>query len=186
MDTLSIIKGNSNMVFANWVLVIATMVLALFTFFYMRHTRRLADDTKRMADIMAEEFEFRTTPYIAKVGDQLGWESGEINAKIFKPKIISTGFQSVHIVKIVLKWWYKKSPSEIYRKPINIDCFLMRNVPTEFRIPFNKGDMIKDEESKNLDFPQLRVLSAGRIYAVYIDKNGNEQNTRDLYTLENL
>ena len=46
--------------------------------------------------------------------------------------------------------------------------------------------MNKDEESKKLDFPQLRVLSEGRIYAVCIDNNGNEQKTRYLYSLENL
>jgi|GEM_PF-6971715 len=172
--------------------IVVLLALAAFTYFYMRHTGRLAEetrkmahDTKRMADIMAEEFELRTAPFIVREGDQLPCEfpSAAIGPKIFKPKITNIGFRPVHIVKIVLEWWYKKSPSEIYLKPTNIDYVLRINDPKEFRIPFNKGDMIKDEESKNLDFPQLRVLSAGRIYAVYIDKNGNEQKTRDLYTL---
>jgi len=161
--------------------ILAILGLLAVTYMYMRHT-------KRMADIMAQEFELRTAPFIVGEGEQVPCEfpAGAIGAKIFKPKITNIGFQPVRIVRIVLAWWYKKSPSQVYPKLTNIDCFLKINDPKEFRIPFDKGDMIKDEESKNLDFPQLRRLSSGKIYAVYIDKNGNERKTMDLYTLENL
>ena len=111
------------------ILTIASIVIAValvvVTYLYMRHTKRMADDTKRMADIMAEEFEFRTAPFI--VIDQLSCEfpSEAIGVKIFEPKITNKGFLPVHIVKIVLEWWYKKSPSEIYQKEISIEnCIL--------------------------------------------------------------
>jgi hypothetical protein len=195
MDTLSIIKGNSNMVFASWALVIATMVLALITFFYMRHTRglaehtqRLANETKRMADIMAREFELRIAPFI--IIDQLSPLGGR-SSKHFQPVICNKGSLPVLIKRIVLEWWYKDTPAKSYRKEAKIDKALGKGESTksgDYVIKLTKEDMEMDnyKESQNLEFIQLLALAQGKIYCIYADVDGKEQKTGDLLFLETL
>lgn len=194
MDTLSIIKGNSNIVFANWALVIATMVLALITFFYMRHTRRLAEDTnrlahetKRMADIMAQEFELKIAPFLF-VDPQFSHSGQGNRSKLIQPKIYNKGFSPVYIVKIILEWWYRESPNKPSEIITKIDRFLGSNEFIPFEIPLDKGVMERDDfvRSKNLDFNTLLGLAEGRIYAIYKDREGNEYKSRVLLPLEHL
>jgi len=184
MATLSIIEGNSNMVFASWALVIATIVLAFITFFYMSHTKRLADDTKRMADIMAQEFELKIAPII-----QIEKRDGSFqeNFGLLNFEIINKGSLPSHIAKIVLEWWYEEVPDKIHRKKVIIDKVLGGGEPREFKLPFFKDEMIKGgfEESKNRSFDMLMALAKGKIYAIHKDRNGNQHKTRD-FPLEGL
>jgi hypothetical protein len=176
MDTLSIIEGNSNMIIANWGLVIATMVLVLITFFYMRHT-------KRMADIMKQEFELRIAPFI--VIDELRPTRGT-NVREYHPAITNSGFLPVHIMKIILEGWPKGSPSRIFRKETKIDRQLGRNQSIEagdFVIQLRKDDLSISafEEGRDYDFNQFLDSSEGKIYFTYIDRNTKEQKTGDRY-----
>lgn len=180
---------------ANWalvsltvVLVILTLVLVIVTIVYVCHTRRLADDTKIMADIMVREFELRIAPFI--VIDQLS-HSGGGNSKEYQPVICNKGSLPVHIKRVVLEWWYKESPGKTYQKYGKIEKTLGRDESTkwgDYVIKLNKTDMVKEdfEQSQSLDFIQLRTLAQGKIYCVYTDVNGKEQKTRDLHFLETL
>jgi hypothetical protein len=186
MDTLIFIKGNSYMVFANWALVIATMVLALITFFYMRHTKRLADDTKRMADIMVQEFEIRVTPLL--VIKRLPSNTGSTRELHFI--VTNRGFLPVHITKIIFEGWPKVSPSRIFRKETNIDKILGQNESSkggDIFVQLRKGDIsiLTPEESKDFNMDQFLNLCQGKIYFTYIDIHWNEQQTRD-WSLEQL
>jgi hypothetical protein len=177
MDTLSIVQGNNFMVFANWALVITTMVLALITFFYMRHTKRLADDTKRMADIMAQEFESKIAPII-QIEKRDGSLQGDFGSRNFE--IMNKGSLPVHIAKIVLEWWYKELPKTIDTKELIIDKVLGGGESRTFTIKSNKGDLLRNNsERKDLSFYQLRGLVTGKIHAICTDRNGNELKTRD-------
>jgi len=52
------------MIMANWALVVLTLGLLIVTIIYAVYTRKLADDTKGMADIMVREFELKVAPII--------------------------------------------------------------------------------------------------------------------------
>ena len=179
MDTLSIIQGNNYMVFANWALVIATMVLALITFFYMRHTKRLADDTKRMADIMVREFELKVVPIIdIQIGSRMHSSQGfGIQVKIF-----NRGFYPVRTGKILMRWWYKKGQpsSRVIEK--NLNKLLDKDNPITETL------QLRDDEVKNPDVPETQNLNGyhlGRIVAASIwlefdDMTGKVQRTREI------
>ena len=154
------------------------IALVVVTYLYMQHTKRLADDTKRMANIMVQEFELKIAPII-QIEKRDGSFQGNFGSRNFE--IINKGSLPAHIAKIVLEWWYEELLDKIYRKEVIIDKVLGGGEPRKFTITVNKGDMVKDdfEKSKNLSLHQLVGLSKGKIYAIYIDRNGNEHKTRD-------
>jgi hypothetical protein len=175
------------MIMANWALVILTLGLLIVTIIYAVYTRKLADDTKRMADIMVQEFELRIAPFI--VIDQLPSTRGT-NVREYHPMITNKGFLTVHIMKIILEGWSKGTPSKIFRKERKIDKFLGRNesIPYgQFVIQLRKNDVPIDtlEEGKGSDFNQFLDSSQGKIYFTYVDRDEKEQRTRDHY-LEHL
>jgi len=88
---------------------------------YMRHTKKLADDTKRMADIMAQEFELKIAPII-QIEKRDASFSGDSGATNFE--IINKGSLPVNIVKIVLEWWHRELPDRIDKKEVEIDKVL--------------------------------------------------------------
>lgn len=45
-------------------LFVATVVLALITYFHMRHGKRLADAVERAVDVMKQEFEMHVSPLV--------------------------------------------------------------------------------------------------------------------------
>jgi hypothetical protein len=141
--------------------IVVVVGLVIITYLYMRHTKRLANDTKRMADMMVREFELRIAPFI--VIDQLSSARGK-NSKQYDPIISNKGSLLVPIKKIVQEWWYKESPGKTYRKETVIDKTLGKGESTryqEYVIMLNKGDMVTDdfEQSKDLDFIQLLPLA---------------------------
>ena len=166
------------MVLASWALVIITAIVALITFLYMRHTRRLADDTKRMADVIVEESKPQIAPNI-QIEKRGGKFQGNCGSRDFE--VINKGASPARVSKFVLEWWYKRSPDKIYTMPEVIDKVLGGGESQPLTIPVNKGDMVKDDfqEGKSLSLHQLRGLAKGRAYAIYIDRNGNEDKTRD-------
>ena len=171
------------MVFANWALVIATMVLALITFFYMRQTKKQANQTERMADIMVKEFDLRIAPFI--VIDQLSITQGT-TVREYHPVISNKGFFPVHIIKIILEGWLKESPLENFRKEIKIDKTLGRNDSTKYGdivIQLRKSELTinTSEKGKDYNFNQLLDSSEGIIYFTCVGRDGKEQKTSGRY-----
>jgi len=167
------------MVFASLVLAGATAALAIITFFYMRHT-------KKMADIMVQEFNLKIAPILeVKVGS-----TEEESLKEYRPVISNKGFLPVHIKRIILEWWYKEQPSVKYTKQMEVDELLGRkeSIKRQVTITLGEEEMRKDcfEKSKKSKFKQLLTLAEGRIYCTYLNINGREQKTGELYHLENL
>jgi hypothetical protein len=187
-DTLSTIKEGVVLVFANWALVVLTLGLLIVTIIYAVYTRKLADDTKRMADIMIREFELRIAPII--VVEQVGGPLGKHQIE-YHPVIRNKGSLPVHIKKVILEWWYKGSPNSKHRKERAIDKVLGREESLRYEqcfITLRKEDMLigEFENSKDLDFPQLLLRAEGTIYCIYVDVNGNEKTTTELYRLKHL
>jgi hypothetical protein len=175
--------------------IIVLLALAAFTYFYMRHTgrlaeetRRMAHDTKRMADIMAREFELRIAPFI--VIEQL-LTSGGGPSKEYQPVICNKGSVPVLIKRIVLEWWYRDLRGETYRKEATVEKALGKNECTrlgDYVITLRPEDMVKEnfEQGQQLDAPQLRALAQGKVCCVYADIDGREQQTGELRFLEML
>jgi hypothetical protein len=153
--------------------MVAIVVLVLVTYKYMQHT-------KKMADIMAQEFELRIAPFI--VIDQLPSTRGT-NVREYHPTIANKGFLTVHIMKIILEGWPEGTPSKIFRKEVKIDKFLGRNESIPFVIQLRKNDVPigTPEEIKGSDFNQFLDSSQGKIYFTYVDRDEKEQRTRDHY-----
>lgn len=168
--------------------IVVLLALAAFTYFYMRHTGRLADDTKRMADIMVREFELTVSPFI--VIDRLSTSGGR-SSKEYQPVITNKGSLPVRIKSVVLEWRYKELPDKVYPKETPIDIVLGKNESTghgDHVIKIRKHDMEKDdfEASGESEFIQLLPLAEGKIYCTYTDAAGNERKTGVLRTLESL
>jgi hypothetical protein len=170
------------MVFANWALVILTIVLVVVTIYYAVYTRK-------MAKIMAREFELRVAPFL--VVEQVTTSPGT-SSKSYIPLIYNKGSLPVYVKKVVLEWYYKELPNKIFRAETKIDKVLggSESVPYgQSKITLAKESMVTQDFQKNMDFDfrQLLGLSQGKIYCTYIDIiNGTEQKTADLYTLEHL
>jgi hypothetical protein len=168
------------MIFINIINMVAIVVLVVVTYKYMQHT-------KRMANIMAREFELRIAPFIII---ELSTSGGK-SSKHFQPVICNKGSLPVLIKRIVLEWWYKDSPANNYRKETKIDKVLGKGESTnsgDYVIKLTKEDMERDDykESQNLDFIQLLTLAKGKLYCIYADVDGKEQKTGDLKFLETL
>jgi hypothetical protein len=164
----------------NIINMVAIVVLVVVTYKYMQHT-------KRMANIMAREFELRIAPFIII---ELSTSGGR-SSKHFQPVICNKGSLPVLIKRIVLEWRYKDSPANSYRKETKIDKALGKGESTklgDYVIKLTKEDMERDDykESQNLDFIQLLTLAKGKLYCIYADVDGKEQKTRDLKFLETL
>ena len=184
------------LVFLTVVLVILNLILVIVTIVYVRHTNRLADDTKNMADIMVREFELRITPIL--VAYQIPTTRGK-DIRIYRPIVSNIGSLPVQIKEVVLEWGQKnpcphrgsRRPDERYKKNKTVGRILGKGESTyygECDIAIEKVDMMKDdfEEQKDSDLNQLLGLCQGILYCTYIDINGKEQNTRDLHYWETM
>jgi len=163
------------MAFASWALVMATIVLAIITYCYMRHTKKLADETKKMADIMVKDFEVKVTPLIDMKVRRLHSTRGFENTIT----LLNQGFYPIRIHKIVMKWWYESKPTNPYYKEEPVDGYLYKDNP------ISKTITIRDDEIKNPEFPESEPLNGahlGKIVAASIlvsfyDVNGRVQQT---------
>jgi len=161
----------------NTVSLIIAIALVVVTYLYMRHTKRLANDTKRMADIMSQEFELKIAPIIQieKRDGHFQGNFGSINYEI-----INKGLEPVHIREIVLLWWYKEMPSENGKKEVKIDGVMAAGELKKFTIQLSKRDFVGNNSAgKDKNLFSLRGLITGKMYAIWIDRNGNEFKTRD-------
>jgi len=154
-------------------LVIATLLLVLVTFLYMLHTKRLADETKKMANIMVREFELKVSP-IVEINFSRSHGSGGFSYGL---KIVNRGFFPVYLEEIILDWWYINNITTLYSIRKKINKLLSRQEPIETSLDFSDGELQKEEypESKNLQGTQLGKITAGNIYALCKDIRGIPQ-----------
>jgi hypothetical protein len=179
-------KINDSMV--EWIPIVLTALAAIAAAISAYYSGRAARDNKRMADIMVREFELSIAPII--VVDQVGGPLGKHQIE-YHPVIRHKGSLPVHIKKVILEWWYKGSPNSKHRKERAIDKVLGREESLRYEqcfITLRKEDMLigEFENSKDLDFPQLLLRAEGTIYCIYVDVNGNEKTTTELYRLKHL
>jgi hypothetical protein len=166
---------NCVLVILTIVLIILNLVLVFLTIVYLRHT-------KRMTNIMVQEFELRIAPIL--VADPPSSKRGK-DDRSYQPIISNKGSLPVKVKAVVIEWWQKESSHKTYEKNKIINRILGVGESTRYgecEITIKKLDMMKDdfEKQKDWDLNQLLSLYQGRLYCTYIDVNGKEQKTRDL------
>ena len=128
--------------------------LLIVTYLYMRRTKRLADDTKRMADMMIRDYELKVAPLI-----DVQFRSTLHSSQGFKIQFTLTnrGFYPVRAEKIILSWWYKK-------EPINA-CYIEKdlNVYLDKDHPISETIRLRDDELKKPEFPESMRLSGAHL-----------------------
>lgn len=148
MDTLSIIKGNSNMVFANWALVILTLGLLIATVVYLYQTKRLSADTKRMADTLVKDYELKVRPILDfKISRGCSGEGYTAYLKFF-----NAGEIPIRLKNLELIWWFKSQSEMRYLIKKTLDQTIYKQQPWEKSIIFNENEFRKHqpEETKSL------------------------------------
>jgi len=172
------------MVFANWALVIVTMVLALITFFYMRHTKRMAYETKRMADVMVRDYETRIMPLL---DIQVKGPSHSSQGFEIPITISNLGNDPIKVKKLVMKWWYKNHPEKVPQEiPKEFDVWLKRNDPVTALFLLGDGQIKNSEipESQNLNGVHLGAIVAASFWLEFHDNKtdkiqSSKEKTRD-------
>ena len=157
MDVVSLIT--------NSILVLA---LVIVTYFYMRHT-------KRMADIMVMEYELKVSPFIEI---ELTYKSrGELDFTLF-----NRGTIPVDIDKVVFEWWFRGKKDKTWTIDLKIDEALTKEKPILKPLSYSINNMVKDEfpESKQMSPEQLYHSIEGKIYAFFWNIKKEIHRTREV------
>jgi hypothetical protein len=164
---------------ANWALVIATIVLAVITFFYMRHTKRQADETKIMADVMVRDFEFKVSPLI---DIQTGTRSHSSRGFEIEVRVFNRGFCVVRTDQIVMSWCYKEAqvPCSQIKKKIDELLDKDNSITETFQLADDDIKTPAVPESENLEGYHLGRIVKASIWLEFFDVAGRIQKTRPM------
>ena len=161
----------------SWALVILTLGLLIVTYMYMQHTKRLADDTKRMADIMARDYEDKVAPLIEVEVKPASHSTRGFEIPCF---VSNLGEYPITAKKLVMEWWYRKRPSKRTRVERALDDKLLKRgepIPVEMHLT---DGVIKNEEIPETLEQQgyhLGTLVAVSIWLEFLDKNDTPRQT---------
>ncbi len=159
--------------------IVIAVALVVVTFKYMRHTKRLADDTKRMADVMVKDYETRISPLIDIQVRRPSHSSQGFEIPI---TIWNLGTNPIRAKELVMKWWYKnhpeKGPKEIRK---TFEVMLKRNDPVHDAFVFGDGQIKNSEipESLALNGIHLGSIIAVGIWLEFFDINETVQRSEE-------
>ena len=178
MDTLSVIRIDTlvvekglNLIAANWALVIATVVLAVITFFYMRHTKRLADDTKRMADALVKDYELKVRPILDfDIGGKRTFGEG-IEVQF---EFLNGGEIPIVLKQLIFTWWFIKLPQMKRSIKNTLNWTIHKQKPVEKWIKFDEYRFREKEpeETKSLEGGNFYSCITGVFRVEYLDAFG--------------
>jgi hypothetical protein len=170
----------------NTALVIATLLLVVITFLYMLHTKRLADETKKMADmmvrqaeetskmvdIMSREYELKTSRFIELKPTEKS--AGQIILKLF-----NRGDIPVTIIEVTLEWWFREKPDKAWtfenKDKSGKGEILSKDKPVNIPFVYSVDELRKEEypKSKNMSREELLSSVTGKLCLFYSDFDGN-------------
>jgi hypothetical protein len=165
------------MIFANWTLVILTIVLVIVTIYYAVYTRR-------MTKIMEREFELRIAPFL--VFDCSPYQVGKSN-RTYRLKISNKGSLARNIKEVVLEFWPMGQPERTKQKVARINKLLGPDDPPidliGDEISITRNDIITENSEKESETNLNQILKSyqGKVYCIYIDIDGNEQKTGEKF-----
>jgi len=162
------------LVIANIALVLVTFVLVLVTWRYTGHTRKQANETKRMADIMVREYELKTSPLIE-------FQPGPHSPGEIKLSLYNRGFLPVQIKKVVFEWWDVNNQDKIYVKENEINKMLNKEEPIKTDFVIDDGDLktVFPQSGDKSRVDRLRLIK-GQVYANCLTKEGKIQRAGEL------
>ena len=113
----------------NWIQALSALAVAVLTFKLMGVTRRYTDETKRMADVMVQEFEYRFSPLlgfeIGAMRQGSGWEWSQV------PLVIrNVGGHAATLTEGVAEYWVDGDPT-VHTQPLQETNFTL--LPTDTR-----------------------------------------------------
>ena len=168
MDTLSIIEGNSNMVFANWALVILTLGLLIVTIVYLYQTKSLSTNSKRMADTLVKDYELKVRPLLDfKISSRgCSGEGYTLYVKFFNAGEIPLRLKSLELI-----WWFKSQSEMRYLIKKTLDQTIYKQQPWEKSIIFNENEFRKHqpEETRSLVGSNFYNHLSGILKVEYFD-----------------
>lgn len=167
------------MIMANWALVVLTLGLLIVTIIYAVYTRKLADDTKRMADIMVREFELKVAPII---DIRLGTRSHSSEGFQIQCLLSNLGSYPVRPNKIVMKWWYKMDLTRSHLIEIKLDKSLDKGNPITVPIKIRDDEIVTPDipESEKLSGYHLGRIVVASIWLEFYDMTGKARRTSEM------
>jgi hypothetical protein len=133
------------------------MVLAFITSRYMRHTKRLADDTRRMADALVKDYELRVRPILDfAVGSRMSSAEG---IKVWF-KFFNAGEMSVKLNQLISMWWFKNQPQAQHTIKKALGGIIPKQERPDEPIPIEFGEY----EFREYDIEETKSLKGARFY----------------------
>lgn len=130
--------------FLDWIQQYSTLAVVLLTIVLILITWKYARDTKRMADIMAKDYELRIRPLIDIGGSGVHFEGWD---RIETRRLISNkGYLSVTAHEISVEWWLKNNPENKFKKAIEKDITIHKDSDHQVQITLTKSDLEESRE----------------------------------------
>jgi hypothetical protein len=129
---------------ANWAIVILTIALVLATGYYAWHTRKLALDTKRMADIMAADYEQRIRPLL-----QIDWHSHDVSEA--EVMLTNKGQNSLELKRVTLVWVFRadiQHQFEIEQNHLNMLGILYPEESKPITLQYSREEFAEKDRTK--------------------------------------
>lgn len=150
---------------------------------YAKQTRRLADDTKRMADVMVQEYERKVRPlmHVEIVRGPYDVDKFEL---VFK--ILNLGFSSITTNGLKLRWWFSDQPNDTDKDSIDFSLSTVlqpQGEPVEKKVSLStavilrKRDKFKDQDNwqtvlKNIIWFQPVITHSGKEAGTWVTTEG--------------
>jgi hypothetical protein len=158
--------------------IVVLLALALFTYFYMKHTgklseetRKMAEETRRMADIMTREYEDKVAPLV-----HLEVNAASHSSSGFRiPCVVSNlGQYPITANELVMEWWYKRVPTKggSAKQPLG-EKLLKKgdSIPASIRLSDDAIKTPEIPETMEHEGFNLGALVAAEIWLEFCDNN---------------
>ncbi len=103
------------------VLGLATVALAIITFFYMKHTRNMARVMQKQTEFLQREFELKVAPLPKSKTEILSSSGTLFNMRV---RVINHGAYPLYFESIELQFRHKDVPNMEHKKWITIDDYI--------------------------------------------------------------
>jgi hypothetical protein len=122
--------------------IVIAVALVVVTYLYMRHTKRLADDTKRMADALVKDYELRVRPILDfDVGSRMS--SAEGITVYFK--FFNAGEIPIKLNHLIFTWWFKSHPQMQHSISKDLNRTIYKRERWEHKIQFGEHEFRQHE-----------------------------------------
>jgi len=149
--------------------IVLTGVLLFITFKYARHTKVLAEDTKKMADIIERDYIAKNTAVVDfSVYSASSSDNVEVTLQIWNHTAIPSTLTEIAFLGL-----YKDTPSKVCEVVRRVNVLLSPGI-REHKISIHRHELIPSDDSKyqSLSTYQLAHNVEGKFRISYSDNRG--------------